>query len=126
MSPVFRLWGTPFGFAAGSHTRLLRRTLARVIATLVTFRHTDATWDRARLEAISHSTAPKYKGKPGLVMKTYWYDDARMEHGGFYVWESREFAEATHTDEHCERLAFLYGVMPTVRYLDAPVFVDNT
>lgn len=97
-----------------------------MIATIVTFHHTQATYDRARLEAISHSTAPKYQGMPGLVMKTYWYDDANREHGGFYVWESREFAEAIHTTEHRERLALLYGVAPTVRYLDAPVFVNNT
>lgn len=97
-----------------------------MIATLLTFRHTEATYDRARLEAISHSTAPKYHGLPGLIVKTYWYDDANREHGGFYVWESRQHAEATHTDEHRERLALLYGVAPTVRYLDAPILVNNT
>lgn len=97
-----------------------------MIATIVTFRHTEATYDRARLEAISHSTAPKYRGKPGLVTKTYWYDDTAREHGGIYLWTERRFAEETHTPEHIEHLATLYGVRPEVRYIDAPVFVDNT
>src|SRR5690606_30229348 len=75
-----------------SQTRMSPRRLIAVIATIVTFRHTEATYDRARLEAISHSTAPKYRGKPGLVTKTYWYDDTAREHGGIYLWTERRFA----------------------------------
>jgi hypothetical protein len=96
-----------------------------MIATIVTFRHGAETYDRERLEAVSHSTAPKYRGMAGLIAKTYWYDDTRREHGGFYVWETREAAEAVHTPEHVARLATLYGVPPEVRYVDAPIFVNN-
>ncbi len=96
-----------------------------MIATIVTFRHGPETYDRQRLEAISHSTAPKYRGMAGLIAKTYWYDDERREHGGFYVWETREAAAAVHTPEHAARLESLYGVRPEVRYIDAPIFVNN-
>ncbi len=96
-----------------------------MIATIVTFRHGSGTYDRGRLEALSHSTAPKYQGMAGLIAKTYWYDDERREHGGFYVWETREAAEAVHTPEHVARLEGLYGVRPDVRYVDAPIYIDN-
>lgn len=96
-----------------------------MIATIVTFRHGPGTYDRERLEAISHSTAPKYRGMAGLIAKTYWYDDERREHGGFYVWANREAAEALHTPEHVSRLEALYGVRPEVRFVDAPIHIDN-
>ena len=96
-----------------------------MIATLVTFRHTEATYERARFEAINRSTAPKYEGLAGLVWKSYWYDDAACENGGIYLWTSREAAEATHDEAHLGRLEALYGVRPAVRWLDVPVFVDN-
>lgn len=92
---------------------------------MVTFRHGPGTYDRERLEAVSQSTAPKYRGMAGLIAKTYWYDDERREHGGFYVWATREAAEALHTPEHLSRLEALYGVRPEVRFVDAPIHIDN-
>ncbi|MGE3076317.1 MAG: YdhR family protein [Dehalococcoidia bacterium] len=96
-----------------------------VIATVVTFRHTQKSYDRTRLEAINRSTAPKYAGLDGLVSKAYWYDDAALENGGIYLWSSREAAEATHDEAHLARLEELYGVRPSVRWMDVPVFVNN-
>ncbi len=96
-----------------------------MLATIVTFCHTAETYDRVRLEAINRSTAPKYEGLPGLVSKAYWYDDDARENGGLYIWTDRAAAEATHDDAHLARLHELYGVPPTVRWLDVPVFVNN-
>ena len=96
-----------------------------MIATIVTFRHSADAYDRARFEAINRTTAPKYEGLEGLVGKAYWYDNDVCENGGIYVWTSREAAEATHDEAHLQRLTELYGVRPTVRWLDVPVFVDN-
>ena len=96
-----------------------------MLATIVTFRHTPESYDRARLEAINRSTAPRYEGLAGLVAKAYWYDDAARENGGLYLWNDRAAAEATHDEAHLHRLTDLYGVRPTVRWLDVPVFVDN-
>jgi hypothetical protein len=100
-------------------------TAPAILATIVTFRHTEAGYDRARLEAINRSTAPKYENLPGLVSKAYWYDDSARENGGLYLWSSREAAEATHDLPHLDRLEELYGVRPSVRWLDVPVFVNN-
>ncbi|MCZ7576589.1 MAG: hypothetical protein M5U18_05890 [Dehalococcoidia bacterium] len=96
-----------------------------MIATIVTFRHGPETYDRQRLEAISHSTAPKYRG---------WRDSSRRRTGTTMSGESTagsmcgrrgEAAEAVHTPEHAARLESLYGVRPEVRYIDAPIFVNN-
>ena len=95
------------------------------LATIVTFQHTKQSYDRERLEAINRSTAPKYVGLHGLVSKAYWYEDATFQNGGIYLWNSREAAEATHDDAHLARLEELYGVRPTVRWMDVPVFVNN-
>ena len=100
--------------------------LAAVIATIVTFRHPEGGYDRPRFEAINRSTAPKYEGLAGLVSKAYWYDDAARENGGLYIWQTRDAAEATHDEAHLDRLEELYGVRPTVRWLDVAVFVNNT
>ncbi|MGB4862111.1 MAG: YdhR family protein [Tepidiformaceae bacterium] len=97
-----------------------------ILATIVTFSHGNGAYDRPRFEAINRSTAPKYENLPGLVSKAYWYDDAARENGGLYLWSSREAAEATHDAAHLARLAELYGVAPTVRWLDVPVFVNNS
>lgn len=96
-----------------------------MIATIVTFHHSPGAYDRPRFEAINRSTAPKYEGLVGLVSKAYWYDDDARENGGIYLWESRAAAEATHDGAHLSRLEAIYGVRPTVRYLDVPVFVNN-
>jgi hypothetical protein len=97
-----------------------------VLASIVTFRHPEGAYDRPRFEAINRSTAHRYEGLPGLVSKAYWYDDAAHENGGIYLWSNREAAEATHDGAHLDRLQELYGVRPTVRWLDVPVFVDNS
>lgn len=97
-----------------------------ILATIVTFSHSQATYDRSRLEAINRSTASKYENLPGLVSKAYWYDDAAHENGGLYLWSSREAAEGTHDAAHLARLKELYGVAPSVRWLDVPVFVNNS
>ena len=44
----------------------------------------------------------------------------------FYVWDSREAAEAFFTEELRERVTGLYGVSPTVSYLEIAELVDNS
>ena len=44
----------------------------------------------------------------------------------FYLWESQEAAEAFFTDELRERVAGLYGVPPTISFLEIAEVVDNS
>lgn len=74
-------------------------------------------------KAAFESTAPNYKGLPGLVRKYYLFGDGMG--GGCYLWESREAAEKVYTAEWRERLTRKYGAAPNVTYFETPVIVDN-
>lgn len=71
------------------------------------------------------STAPSYEGRDGLLVKRYIYADDGSTLGGFYLWESREAADALFTPEWHEKVSEVYGVRPSLTYFHAPVSVVN-
>lgn len=72
-----------------------------------------------------NTTAPNYRGRDGLHAKAYIYAEDGADLGGFYLWESREAAEAVYTEEWKAKASALYGTPPVIRYFEVPVFVDN-
>jgi hypothetical protein len=72
------------------------------------------------------STAPKYKGRDGLIRKCYVRSEDGLTVGAFYFWESRQRAENTYTDEWKEMVRTTYGAEPLITFFDSPVIVDNT
>ena len=70
-------------------------------------------------------TAPSYRGRAGLHAKAYLYADDGHDVGGFYLFDSRADADALYTDAWRARVTEVYGVEPTVRYFEVPVFIDN-
>lgn len=72
-----------------------------------------------------NSTAPNYRDKDGLQSKAYVYEDNGGALGGFYLWESREAAEAMYSDAWREKATEIYGVAPVIRYFEVPVFINN-
>lgn len=95
-----------------------------MIAALVLFGNDDRLTPG---DAVSrfNTTAPNYRGRAGLHAKAYIYAEDGADLGGFYLWESREAAEAVYTDEWKAKAAALYGTPPIIRYFDVPVFVNN-
>ncbi len=75
--------------------------------------------------AIFLSTAPKYRGVPGLFRKTYVLYPDGVTVGGVYLWNSRAEAEAMYTEEWRAFVRAKYATEPVVTYLDSPVVVDN-
>lgn len=71
------------------------------------------------------STAPKYKGMPGLVRKYYFLSQDGTKAGGIYLWKSREDADRIYTEEWKSFVRGKYGTDPSLTYLDCPVVVDN-
>lgn len=71
------------------------------------------------------STAPKYRGMPGLIRKYYLLSEDGGSVGGVYLWDSREEADALYTDEWRAFIREKYGAEPSVTYLATPVVVDN-
>ncbi len=72
------------------------------------------------------ASAPSYESIPGLVRKHYLISEDGQTGGGVYLWNSREQAEATYTDEWRDRLAARYGAPPRVEYFHSPVTVNPT
>jgi hypothetical protein len=81
------------------------------------------TRDEAR--EIFRNSAPIYLGEPGLLLKTYIFDEAAGTAGGIYVWENRSVAERAFDEAWRERVRRRWGTEPTLRFLESPVVVDN-
>jgi len=71
------------------------------------------------------STAPKYRGMPGLVRKYYFLSEDGTKAGGIYLWESREQAARVYTDDWKIFVRGKYGTDPSLTWLECPVVVDN-
>lgn len=80
---------------------------------------------REEVIAGMRSTAPAWRANAELVRKNYLYDSARNQAGGVYLWNSKDAAQRGHDDAWRKRIFELYGSMPTIRYFDTPLIVDN-
>ena len=95
-----------------------------MITVIVKFKLSEAiTIQEAR--EIFLSTAPKYRGMPGLIRKYYFLDTDGITAGGIYLWKSREDADVLYTKEWKAFVHGRYGSDPELTYLDTPVIVDN-
>ena len=81
------------------------------------------TRDEAR--RIFLSTAPTYRGVPGLTRKHYVISEDGVTVGGVYLWNSKAEAQAMYTEAWREFVRGKYGTEPVVTYFDSPVLVDN-
>lgn len=82
-------------------------------------------FDRARLERIAHEARGQFERMRGLRVKAFTVDESGRRATNVYLWHSAEAARAFFTDERLERIAGLYGVRPTVTFVDAVEVVDN-
>ena len=80
---------------------------------------------RAQAQETFLSTAPKYRGIPGLIRKYYLLSLDGGTGAGVYLWKSREEAERLYTAEWKKFIFDKYGSEPTVTYFESPVIVDN-
>lgn len=95
-----------------------------MITSITTFSlKTPITRDEA--QRIFQSTAPKYRGVPGLIRKSYILSEDGATAGGVYLWRSRADAEALYTDSWKAFVREKYGTDPSIVYFDSPVVVDN-
>lgn len=80
---------------------------------------------RDEAKQIFLSTAPKYRGVPGLFRKVYILSEGGTAAGGVYLWNSRAEAEAMYNESWRTFVAEKYGTAPSVTYLESPIVVDN-
>jgi heme-degrading monooxygenase HmoA len=95
-----------------------------MIGVSVTFQY-DGEFDRARLVSIAENARGAFEGMPGLRSKLFTIDDARRRAVNFYVWASSDAAKAFFSEEMRERVTGLYGVEPTIEFLEVAQLVDN-
>ena len=95
-----------------------------VIGVFVTFCYAD-NFDERAVRKIAEAARARFEGMPGLRSKAFTLSSGKREATNFYVWESEDAAKAFFTDELLERVAGLYGVRPTVDFVQIATLVEN-
>ena len=95
-----------------------------MIGVFVTFRYGD-TFDEQTVRQIAQTARVKFEGMPGLRSKAFTLNPAKREAANFYVWDSEEAAKAFFTEELLGRVAGLYGVRPSVEFVQIAALVEN-
>jgi heme-degrading monooxygenase HmoA len=96
-----------------------------VIGVNVTFEYGDE-FDRARVLAVAQNARGTFDGMPGLRCKYFTLDDKHHRATNFYVWDSQDAAQSFFSDELRERVTGLYGVAPTIDFVEIAQIVDNS
>ena len=96
-----------------------------MIGVFVAFSYGDK-FDEQAVRKIAETARVKFEGMPGLRSKAFTLNSAKREATNFYVWDSEDAAKAFFTDQLLERLAGLYGVRPSVDFVQIAALVENT
>jgi heme-degrading monooxygenase HmoA len=96
-----------------------------MIGVIVMFRYGNDFSEEA-VRKIAETARPRFEGMPGLRSKTFTFDPVKREATNFYVWDSEDAARKFFTEQTIERVTGVYGVRPTVQYVQIASLVDNT
>ena len=96
-----------------------------MIGVVVTFRFGD-NFDEQATREIAEAARARFEGMAGLRSKAFTFNSAKREAANFYIWESEDAAKAFFTDPLLERVTGLYGVRPTVEFVQIAALVENT
>jgi hypothetical protein len=78
------------------------------------------------VEQVAQGARAMFEGMPGLRFKFFTFDEKEQRAVNFYVWESDEAAERFFTEELRERVTTLYGVKPSVNFVEIAQLIDNS
>jgi hypothetical protein len=95
-----------------------------MIAVLVTFASPEG-FSPEKLQAIADNSRGKFEGLPGLRSKCFTADEDGRRARNFYVWDDEAAARGFFDDGLTELVTGLYGVAPSIEFLDVVGFVDN-
>ena len=95
-----------------------------MIGVFVTFRY-GGNFDEGAVRKIAETARPRFEGMPGLRSKAFTVNSAKREAVNFYVWDSEDAAKAFFSDELLERVTGLYGVRPSVEFVQIAALVEN-
>src|SRR5215468_5989609 len=103
--------------------RLPRRECG-MIGVFVTFRYRD-NFNEQIVRKIAETARTKFEGMAGLRSKAFTLNSAKREATNFYVWDSEDAAKAFFTDQLLEGVTSLYGVRPSVEFVQIATLVEN-
>ena len=95
-----------------------------MIGVFVTFRYGD-NFDERAVRKIADTARARFEGMQGLRSKAFTFNSGKRQAMNFYVWDSEDAAKAFFTDELVERITELYGVRPTVEFVQIATLVEN-
>src|SRR4051812_16890771 len=95
-----------------------------MIGVFVSFSYRDA-FDEQAVRKIAATARARFEGLPGLRSKAFTVNPAKREATNFYVWDSEDAAKAFFTDVLLERVTGLYGVRPSVDFVQIAELVEN-
>jgi hypothetical protein len=95
-----------------------------MIGVFVTFRYAE-NFDERAVRKIAETARARFQGMPGLRSKAFTLNSGKREASNFYVWESEDAAKAFFTDELLERVTSLYGVRPSIDFVQIATLVEN-
>src|SRR5262245_44088821 len=93
-----------------------------MIGVFVTFRYGD-NFDERTVRKIAEVARAKFEGMPGLRSKAFTLNSTKREAMNFYIWDSEDAAEAFFAEELLERLTGLYGVRPSIEFVQIAALV---
>jgi len=96
-----------------------------MIGVFVTFRYGDH-FDEQAVRKIAQTARARFEGMPGLRSKAFTLNPAKREAANFYVWDSEDAANAFFTNGLLERITSLYGVRPSIEFVQIATLVENT
>ena len=96
-----------------------------MIGIFVTFRYGDY-FDEQTVRKIAETARVRFEGMPGLRSKAFTLNSGKREAVNFYVWDSEDAAKAFFTDQLLERVAGLYGVRPSIDFVQIATLVENS
>jgi hypothetical protein len=96
-----------------------------MIAVIVTFQD-DQKLDRHVIAKIASEVSNMFRGMPGLRTKAFTIDEDDGRARNIYLWDDADAARAFFNEELRTRVTGLYGVEPTIEFVDVLELVDNS
>ena len=95
-----------------------------MIGVFVTFRYGD-NFDEPAVRKIAETARASFVGMPGVRFKAFTVNSGKREATNFYVWDSEDAAKAFFTEAVLQRVAGLYGVRPSIEFVQIAALVEN-
>jgi hypothetical protein len=96
-----------------------------MIGVIVTFQD-DQKLDRGVIAKIATDVSDMFRGMPGLRSKAFTIDEDDGRARNIYLWDDSDAARAFFNQELRTRVTGLYGIKPTIEFVDVLEFVDNS